>query len=382
MRILQVVGGLAEGWGSPSKVVRELSGALAQRGHDVEIRTTDVAPAGARLDVPLDRPVRDEQGFAIRFYRCDRPHPPYPSLRLLRAIWRDAEAWDVVHVHGLFSIPTSMTLVALRTKATTPYVVRTCGMLDPYSLSQRRRLKTAYFRTLERSNLNGAARIHVSTPLEQQAVQALELTPPICVIPQGVEPPAKAVGATPIRPYVLFLSRIARKKGLELLVRAFDRLAAERPALDLVIAGPDERGHRATIEGLAQRLGLTHRVRFPGFVRGQQKADLLGHAAAFALSSYDENFGIVVVEAVQAGTPVVVSNKLGLAATVAEHGAGEVVGLDVESIADGLRTVLSRGKQHYRAGLTAMGQSFEWGLAAERVAQMYRRVVAEHSARR
>lgn len=381
MRILQVVGGLAEDWGGPSTVVRELARALAARRHEVEIRSTDVAPRGTRTTVPLDRVVAHPDGYSVRYYRVDRPTPPYPSVAMAWAMWREPTRWDVVHIHGLFSMPVSMTLLALRARRRMPYVVRTCGMLDRYSLEQRPRLKRIYFRALERHNLAAAARLHVSTPLEADAVRALDLGPPICVIPQGVDAPPPPTHPAPHRGYVLFLSRIARKKGLDLLVRAFASIAVERADLDLVIAGPDERGHQQEIAELVRSLALEGRVRFTGFVHGTKKGDLLAHAAAFALTSHDENFGVVVAEAVQAGTPVVVTDRLGLAPLVVEHDAGEVVSLDVEAITAALRTVLRRGKEGYRAGTASMARTFDWAVAAERVEEMYRAILAERPRR-
>src|SRR5690606_26210443 len=117
-----------------------------------------------------------------------------------------------------------------------------------YSIAQKGSRKRIWMRLVERPNLEGATRIQASTEHEARAIEALFDSghgERIVVLPQGVDAPPPASGARPhARPYLLFLSRITRKKGLLLLVDAFSRVAAARPELDLIIAGPDEGGHR------------------------------------------------------------------------------------------------------------------------------------------
>lgn len=379
MRILQVIGGVADDWGGPSKVVRELSIALAARGHEVEIVTTDVAPGGERLDVVCGVSHPQPGGYAIRYHRCELLRPPYLSLAHTADVLRRARRFDVAHVHSLFNVPVTAAQAALRVRRV-PYVVRACGMLDAYSLEQRGSAKAAYLRWLERPNLQGAARIHVSTPFEAAGVRALGLRAPIAVIPQGVDPPSHGAGPPPHpRPYLLFLSRVAAKKGLLLLVEAFATLAALHDDLDLVIAGPDEHGHRAEVEAQVAARGIVGRVVFPGMVRGAAKAAWLGHAGAFVLPSSDENFGVVVVEAAQLGAPLIVSDRVGLCDAVAETGAGEVVPRQVDALVAAVERVLGRGRAAYAAECAEMASRFRWETAAARIEALYEAILAERS---
>ncbi len=129
-------------------------------------------------------------------------------------------------------------------------------------------------------------------------------------------------------PYVLFLGRINWKKGLDRLLGALSLV----PAIRLVVAGNDEENYRAVLDPLAAGLGVSARVDFAGSVHGADKAALLSNARALILPSYSENFGNVVIEAMAAGCPVIVSKDVGLAETVRAAGAGLVVDGDPESL--------------------------------------------------
>lgn len=380
LRVLQIIGGVADGWGGPSKVVAELSRELAARGHTVELLTTDAAPRGQR--VPAGDAARSlADGYVTRLHRCDLVRPPYPSVAHTRDLWRRARDFDVAHVHGLFNAPVSAAQAVLRARGV-PYVVRACGMLDPYGLAQRGRLKGLWYTLLERPNLLGAARIQVSTRLEAEAVGALGLGAKVAVIPQGVDAPPRSDAPRPLAaPYLIFLSRVARKKGLLLLLDAYAALTrGAHHGVDLVIAGPDEYGHRAEVEARAAALGLTERVHFTGMVRGEVKTAWLAHAEAFVLPSHDENFGVVVVEAAQLGLPVVVSDQVGLCDAVADTGAGEVVPRDAAQLTAALARVLERGRASYAAASHALAERFGWERSARDIEALYHDILAERFA--
>jgi glycosyltransferase involved in cell wall biosynthesis len=121
---------------------------------------------------------------------------------------------------------------------------------------------------------------------------------------------------------VLFLGRIDRKKGCDLLVDAFVKLAAQEPELDLVMAGPDPQNWRAELVRAAEAAGVAARIHWPGMLRGDAKWGAFHAAEAFVLSSHQENFGIAVVEALACGKPVLLSDKVNIAAEIAADGAG------------------------------------------------------------
>ncbi len=381
---MQLIGGVEDSWGGPSKVVVELAAGLAKRGHDVEIITTDVAPNNTRIDVPIGRTIQHEAGYSIRYHRCERLETPYVSSGMLRDVWKRARDFDLVHVHGVFNIPTSAGQAILRARKV-PYVVRTCGNLDTWSMREKGRSKAIFYRMIERANLKAARRLHVSTRFEYDEVAAHDLKVPITICPQGVadgEPTNGAPSPNGERPYVLFLSRVNHKKGLIELVEAFSALATDYPTLDLVICGPEDRDYTKTLKARITSLGLTPRVLFQGMVRGALKTAWFENAAAFALPSHDENFGIVVVEAAQGGAPILVSHKVGLADAVAEHAAGIVCRRDAGEVETGLRQLLDAGRAHYAEGTASLAADFTWPRCIERIEAMYVDILAEVGGRR
>jgi glycosyltransferase involved in cell wall biosynthesis len=126
------------------------------------------------------------------------------------------------------------------------------------------------------------------------------------------------------RNYLLFLGRLHEKKGCDLLIEAFAKVAGGAPDVDLVIAGPDQVGMQGKLKRLAERLGIASRVHWPGLIGGDVKWGALRACEAFVLPSHQENFGISVVEALCVGRPVLISNAVNIWAEIEDDGAGLV----------------------------------------------------------
>lgn len=140
------------------------------------------------------------------------------------------------------------------------------------------------------------------------------------------------------RPFFLFLSRLHQKKGCDLLVEAFAALAAQYVDYDLVVAGPDQVGIRNSLAARATDLGIAHRIHWPGMLQGDAKWGAFRAAYAFILPSHQENFGIVVAEALGCGTPVLITNKVNIWREVEQSGSGLVESDDLA----GVKRLMSR----------------------------------------
>jgi glycosyltransferase involved in cell wall biosynthesis len=143
------------------------------------------------------------------------------------------------------------------------------------------------------------------------------------------------------RRFFLFLSRIHRKKGCDLLLESFGRLAAAHPDLDLVMAGPDQEGLRPDLETQARRLRIEHRVHWTGMLEGDLKWGSFHAAEAFVLPSHQENFGVAVVEALACGVPALISDKVNIWPDIAHDGAGIVNPDTVEGTYRSMETLLA-----------------------------------------
>jgi glycosyltransferase involved in cell wall biosynthesis len=366
-----------------------MASGLAAAGVAVDIATTDDDGPG-RV-----RPRRRTVGDGVTFRYFPRQTRFYTfSWPLTRWLAGNAREYDVVHIHALFSytaIPAALTA----SRAGVPYVMRPAGTLNRWGMAnRRRRLKALSFRLIERRILEGAAAIQCASA--QERVEADELgfrARRWVVIPPGVDvetftskstltpspspaPSRRGAGGEGVAsaaggqgvpaergsdsPIILFLSRIDRKKGLELLIAAFGGVREAFPGARLVIAGSGDESYEEELRRMIDLAGITEAVTWLGFVEGEEKATALGAATVFALPSHSENFGVAAVEALAAGAPVVLSSSVGIAPEV----EGAEAGLVVPNDAAALRTALERllGDEALRCRLAANGR----GLARER----------------
>jgi glycosyltransferase involved in cell wall biosynthesis len=259
--------------------------------------------------------------------------------------------YDCVVVNGLWNYA-SVGAARVLPKLSTPYFVFTHGMLDPWFRKRKpltHVMKQALWLPFEGRLLRHARAVLFTTEEERELARGeFWGHPPYREVVVGYgagdvsgEPEQQiaafraAVSALGHRPYLLYLSRIHEKKGCDLLVRAFARAAASRPDLDLVIAGPDQSGWVAKLQQIARDLGVESRIHWPGMLTGDVKWGAFRGAEAFILPSHQENFGIVVAEALACGTPTLISNKVNIWREVDAAGAG-IVASDDQSGVDGL----------------------------------------------
>ncbi|MFY3742683.1 glycosyltransferase [Anaeromyxobacter sp. Red801] len=316
--------------------------ALAGAGVDVELFTTTQR---SRSDLPaIASGRRDVDGVPVSYFRSvHRLGRAFYAPALGRALRAHAEAFDLVHLHMLW---TAAGIVAARhcQARGIPYVVTLHGALNPWALRQRSLEKRVFLAVAERRSLERAAFLHFTTAAEQEETPAWVRMRPAVVVPDVVEAEQfLSLGdeADRARSFeVLLLSRIHPVKGFDLLVPAMKRVREHEPRARLVIAGPDEGGHRAVVERQVAEAGLQGAVTFTGLLDAQGRARALARAAVLAAPSHQENFGMSVAEGMAAGLPVVVSDRVNLAREVQRASAGEVVPLDAGALAEAILRLL------------------------------------------
>lgn len=380
MKILHVVPTYVPAWkhGGPIRSVHGLCKALAARGHQVTVFTTDVDTEGA---VPVGRAVALD-GVEVWYFPVAAPRRSYRSPQMDAALRRRVPDFDVVHLHSVFLWPTAAAARAARS-AGVPYLVAPRGMLVGDLLRRRGRWRKAlWLRFVERRNLARAAGLHVTADLEAEEARKLGLPlPRVFVVPNGIDPappPSEdtlsvtVCGLLAGGPFLLYLGRLSWKKGLDRLIPALARV----PAAVLALAGNDEEKIRPKLEALAREAGVADRTVFLGPVDGADKAALLHRCAALVLPSYSENFGNSVLEAMAAGRPVAVTPEVGLAGVVREESAGIVTDGDPAVLGDALRALLADPDRAAmgRRGAEAARRRFGWGAVAEEMEGVYREV--------
>lgn len=336
-------------YGGIPRLAHSLARGLARRGHQVTVCTTDACDGAGRLDAA--RSERTADGVEVRVFPNISNHLAYHlqlflPLGLAGYLRRHALTFDVAHLHACRNIPGAIAAYHLR-RAGVPYVLAPNGTAPPI---ERRLLAKHLFDMLAgRQILGGAARLLAVSSAERRQLCELGVAPPaIRVIPNPVDLDEFTSPVTPGRfrrrfalppgRLVMFLGKLTPRKRLDVLVRAFARL--RRPDPWLVIAGNDM-GAGAEARSLVGALGLERRTVFTGLLRGRQRLEALADADVLVYPSQHEIFGLVPLEALLSGTPVIVADDSGCGEVVRATGGGQVVPLgDADALARAIDRVL------------------------------------------
>ncbi|MCY0899357.1 MAG: glycosyltransferase family 1 protein [Firmicutes bacterium] len=322
-------------------------------------------------------------------YRAYRPHKPaqlywlYNELFLRRALWcakpqlfHATDFNGVVRVPGVITVATLHDLTPLKEHSPQP-----ASFSRPSEFFSQWRWRV-YFRKIRFTH----HLIAISHQVKADAVTRLNIPPErISVIYPGIDlakfqkpwpqPPA------PSQPrYFLAIGPREPHKNFDRLLEAFRMVSRQIPDLHLAIAG---RWQPADVRWLTQVLGqwrLQDRVSYLGYVSEPVFLALLQHAMALVYPSLEEGFGLPIVEAMAAGTPVLTSN-VGAPKEVAGSAALLVNPTDTPAIADGMRQLatLPRLERHYRARGLARSQQFSWSAVADQTLAVYDALLAERT---
>lgn len=352
MRLLRVISSVNPKGGGPIEGIKQSQESLCAMGVDVEIASCDAPDAPWLRDCGLL--VVHALGPANSGYGY--------SPRLLPWLKENAHRFDAVLVHGIWQYHGFAVWRALAGK-TTPYYVFTHGMLDPWfkhTYPLKHLKKWLYWPWAEYRVLRDAHRVIFTCEEERllakesfwlykvnEAVTAYGVgNPPT----NGDELAAKFIAQYPQllgKRVVLYLSRIHVKKGCDLLIEAFAKVAQRDERLHLVMAGPDQIGWVTKLQAQAQALGIAHRITWPGMLLGEMKWGAFYAAEVFCLPSHQENFGIVVAEALACGKPVLISNKVNIWREIEADSAGLVADDTLAGTVDVLQRWLNMSDEEF-----------------------------------
>jgi glycosyltransferase involved in cell wall biosynthesis len=369
-------------YGGPPRSILGLCRALSRAGARVEACTTTADGSEGLPPSPPDGEVVD--GIRVHRLPLTRPRRVFAARGMASHLARRLDTFDLVHVHGLWHAPGWLAARAARRRAR-PYVVSPRGMLDPASLAHHAWRKRLLYGLLERRHLAGASLLHATSETEALALGMRGLGVDVAMVPNGVdlpEPPAargafrQTLGLTPAQPLIVFLGRIHPIKRLDLVAQALDRVRAERPDACLVLAGPDEGGHRRRLAPLFQASAAA--VRWLGTVTTEQRQALLADATALLLCSDSESFGLAVAEGLAAGVPVVTTRTVPWR-VVADAGCGFWVPQSAEAVAEALLALVAdpdAARRMGQRGRTLVRDRYGWETVARAMLDRYRMLIA------
>jgi len=382
MKLLHVISSVNPKGGGPIEGIRQLHAPIIKLGATVDVVCCDapddpcLANTGLSTVIPLG-PAHLGYGYTPRL------------LPWLRA---NAAQYDAVIVNGLWQYTGFAAWRALAgTK--TPYFVFTHGMLDPWfkhTYPLKHLKKWLYWPWAEYRVLRDARAVIFTCEDERllarqsfwlyranEAVTAYGTSSPPA---NGSELKNKFLDSNADlrgKRLVLFLSRIQDKKGCDLLIDAFAQVASKDKNLHLVMAGPDQSGWVATLQAQAAKLGIADRISWTGMLQGDMKWGAFYAAEVFCLPSHQENFGIVVAEALACGKPVLISNKVNIWREIESDAAGFVDTDTVDGTVRNLQRWLALDADGYAAVSGRARQCFATRFHIQRAAERLVEIIGE-----
>lgn len=383
MRLLHLIPSVDLRGGGPIEGVLRIHEALVALGHESELLCLDdpASPCVRECTAPVHA-----LGPSRGSYRYNAQVVPW-----LRA---HAADYDAVIVNGLWQYAGLAAWRALSASAT-PYFVYTHGMLDPWFKRRypRKHLKKwLYWPWGEYRVLRDAAAVIFTCEEERLLARKsfwLYSAREVVGSYGTSEPPSDAAALSAAflarfpelqgKRALLYLGRIHEKKGGDLLVEAFGRVAAGVPDLQLVMAGPGDAELVQQLKDRADALGVADRITWTGMLQGDLKWGAFHAADVFCLPSHQENFGIAVVEALACSKPVLLSDKVNIWREIEQDGAGLVASDTLEGTVDTLRRWLALAPPEVDAMRVAARRSFRQRFQVGQVAETLLRIIGENS---
>jgi len=350
-----------------------LSEQLVIAGGDVAVYAT-TANGLNELPVDIARPVLVDGVKVIYFKRITKDHT-HLSPSLLTHLWRTARDYDVIHIHAWWNLVSVLgCLVALMRKV--PVVVSPRGTLSNYSFHNKNNSIKSVMHSWLGKPLLKKCFIHTTSTNEYDAIKAILPDNTIFNIPNFINLTGeKFAGYQPTDHLrLIFFSRIEEKKGLDILLNALKSVTIP---YKLTIAGDGSKAYVDQLKKLALDNGIADNMEWIGF-QTDNKYQLLYEHDVMVLPSYDENFGNVVIESLSVGTPVLISNNVGLVDYVKDNNLGWVCETNPSSVSKAINILADKKDEIDRIKQTAPAQiaaDFSYDKITARYIDMYNQII-------
>ena len=325
MKILSFVSSLDMSSGGPSRSVPMLVKGLAELGVDITLMTIRSENMN----------IHSLEGTTAKL----KVLSPSFSRKEIAKYLAD-ERFELIQIQSVWEMPYHKVILEAR-KQNIPYIVTPRGMLEPWSLSQKKWKKKLAWWLYQRNDVQKSACVFTTAKMEAEHVSNLGITTCKAVIPNGIETDAYPCKSSVegVKKQVLFLSRVHVKKGIELLFEAWKRLHSDYVDWQLLVIGNGEAEYIHSLENRVESLGLKDSIKILPPVFGEAKIKVYQESALFCLPSFSENFGMVIAEAMSCGTPVITTTNCPWE-ILNETNTGWCVDLSVENLERALREAM------------------------------------------
>lgn len=360
MKILHVIPFFSPQYGGPVSSVYQICQKLTERGHEVTILTTDLD-----FDLQYAQSLKEVQVIPIK---CIFHFGLYIySPQINQWLSQNLSTYDIIHMQDFRSYQNAM-VVKYGKQFKIPSILQARGSVLPFF--EKRILKYCFDFVWGKKILDYAHKVIALTEGEASQYKVMRVPEEkIIIIPNGINLTAyrvlpekgcfrKKYQIPSKNKIILYLGRIHKIKGIDLLVEAFYNIQKAMDNITLVIAGPDG-GCRNELQTRAMEIGISNRVVFTGPLYGQDKLSAYNDADVYVLPSVYESFPNTVLEAWACNTPVIISESCALSPVITNEQAGIVVKRESDELCDAILQVFK--EDTLRDLITARGKGLVEG---------------------
>ncbi len=372
-------------YGGTTVSVSKLCESLAAIGNEVTVITT-TANGKTELPEKSTKPV-DIDGVKVYYFnRLTKDHTHF-SPDLLRYLWKNMRNYEIIHIHSWWNLVAVFAVLLCWLRGVKP-ILAPRGMLSSYSFEHENSLKKKFIHKTIGHFLLTKTVLHATATAELKEGQELIkgwqgfVLPNILPLPTKILEVSAKKGSNKLN--FLFLSRIDHKKGIEFMFEALADLTKKlqnnnnKFNYEFVIVGSYENDYLQELQNLATKLQISQNIVWTGRIEGNQRFQYYADADVFVLLSHNENFANVVIEALSQGTPVFISDKVGLADYVEKENFGEITSLNSIEITEKLlKLINNQGKREIirKIAPQKIQKDFDTIILAQEYVIMYGKIV-------
>jgi glycosyltransferase involved in cell wall biosynthesis len=378
-------------YGGPVQSVHLLNKKLAEKGVQVNVLTTNAGISKEGMDEWLNECMHNDgwcyfDGIRVKYVSYIGYEHFNFSIPFVKELKKIIKEYELVHITAVWNFPV-LAVSYFAKRFNKPYIISTRGVLHREALSSKSGfIKKIYFKLFAEKYLKQASGIHYTTGVEREESELIIKNKNGFVVPNGidiwqvkndVETDILEKAGIGNKKYLLILGRIHRIKGFDILIPAVKNILEKEQDVYLVIVGNDS-GYMEEIKKLAVELKIQNKIIFTGAVAGEDKWCLYKNALMFVLPSYSENFGMAVVEAMACGTPVIISDKVGIYKEVEDSDAGLIVKTEVDSLYFAINKLLAAEELRKRIaanGKKLVKEKYSIDKAAEQMIEQYKQLI-------
>ncbi|NDP22500.1 MAG: glycosyltransferase [Paludibacter sp.] len=354
MKVIHITSSIDESAGGPSRSVTQTCEEVSKLGVDITIITK-----------------RSKKALKVNTSsRLKLSYQSFVSL-LFTGIHFSKKNVDIIHLQHVWS-PYIHLMASVAQKNEVPYVISIRGMLEPWIMQRNPLKKKLGLLLYQRNDLKRASVLHATCEMEMNTLRKLGFTNPIAVIPNGINlslvPSPKESFE---RKRIIFLSRIHKKKGIELLLDAWKLV--DTADWELLIAGEGKQSYEQELKERITQHKLVN-VQFVGSKYYAEKWDFIRSGDVFVLPSYSENFGIVVAEALAMGVPVITTKDTPWQ-ELETHQCGWWIELNTQNLSNALTVAMSQSPEQLKAmglrGRKLIQENYDIRAVAKHMVELY-----------